>query len=275
MDERNKIVGVFPAALNPHDETEVISHPGITYGGVLHQGVLRGENMIQTFELLLEYYSKIGYSSLKYKAIPHFYHKVPSNDDLYAMFRFNAILYRRDISATIDLNNRPPLTKGRKSSLSKAKRFGVQVASGFEYIENFWDILESNLKLKYETKPVHSLEEIRILQSLFPDSIKCVVGLINNEVVAGTLLFITDTTVHTQYIAGNEVGHDSGALDTVLNYCIENSRKMGVRYFDFGINTENNGRVLNGGLYSFKASFGAGGSVHEFYEVEFNKGVLI
>lgn len=267
VDDKNKIVGVFPAAENPFEPTEVVSHPGITYGGVLHQGALRGNMMIQTFKVLISYYSNLGYNTLKYKAVPSFYHKVPSCDDLYAMFRLKSELYRRDLSATIDLSNRPRLTKGRKSSLSKAKRFGIEILSGPEYIECFWSILENNLASKYGNKPVHSVDEMKLLYSRFPDDIKCIVGMIEGKVVAGTVLFYSLPTIHTQYIAGNDLGHDSGAIDTVLEHCIEDSRNMGARYFDFGINTENEGHLLNDGLYSFKASFGAGATMHEFYKI--------
>lgn len=88
----------------------------------------------------------------------------------------------------------------------------------------------------------------------------------NNEVIAGVLLFITETVVHTQYIAGNEVGHDMGALDMVVEYAIQFAQSLQVRYFDFGINTEQDGLYLNNGLYFYKTSFGAGATVHEFYQ---------
>ncbi len=32
------IVGLFPAALDPAEARTVVSHPGITYGGLLHSG---------------------------------------------------------------------------------------------------------------------------------------------------------------------------------------------------------------------------------------------
>src|SRR5919197_1305542 len=36
------IVGVLPAALDPADEETVVSHPGATYGGIVHDGTLQG-----------------------------------------------------------------------------------------------------------------------------------------------------------------------------------------------------------------------------------------
>jgi hypothetical protein len=48
------------------------------------------------------------------------------------------------------------------------------------------------------------------------------------------------------------------------------SMDLGARYFDFGVSNEQEGRILNEGLYRFKTSFGAGGVAQEFYEVELN-----
>jgi hypothetical protein len=45
---------------------------------------------------------------------------------------------------------------------------------------------------------------------------------------------------------------------------------LGARYFDFGVSNEQEGRILNEGLYRFKTSFGAGGVAQEFYKVELN-----
>jgi hypothetical protein len=47
---------------------------------------------------------------------------------------------------------------------------------------------------------------------------------------------------------------------------------LGARYFDFGVSNEQGGQILNEGLYRFKMSFGAGGVVHEFYEVALMRG---
>jgi hypothetical protein len=76
-DEDGNWMGVFPAALDPNDNLKIISHPGSTYGGLLHQGKLLGSASIEALKLIADYYKKSGYSHLIYKAIPKFYHKVP------------------------------------------------------------------------------------------------------------------------------------------------------------------------------------------------------
>ena len=85
-------------------------------------------------------------------------------------------------------------------------------------------------------------------------------------------MFITPTTFHAQYIASSEMGYDCSALDAIFEQGILSAQKDGKRWFDFGISTEVGGKVLNEGLYRFKSEFGAGGTVHEFYELDLTGG---
>ena len=49
-DDRGRIIGVLPAALHPERTGTVVSHPGLTYGGVVHKGALRGAAMLEVLE---------------------------------------------------------------------------------------------------------------------------------------------------------------------------------------------------------------------------------
>jgi hypothetical protein len=268
IEEDGKWLGLFPAALNPNETTHVVSHPGITYGGIVHQGDLKGTKMISALEELGQYYAALGYAKLIYKVVPTFYHKAPAQDDLYALFRLGARRIRCDISSTIDLSHRLPVSQRRKRSLKKAIKSGISIIEGRQYLAALWEILVDNLANRHGVKPVHSLSEITLLAERFPENIQCVCGVLDNIVVAGTLLFITPTTFHAQYIASSEVGFDVSALDAIFDNCIDAAKQGGKQWFDFGINTENAGLKLNDGLYAFKSEFGGGGTVHEFFELD-------
>src|SRR5947208_14116689 len=45
-NEENSLVGLFPAAGDPTQRKRVISHPGITYGGLINERELRGEKIL-------------------------------------------------------------------------------------------------------------------------------------------------------------------------------------------------------------------------------------
>lgn len=270
-DDKSRVIGLFLAAINPNNPKEIISHPGITYGGILHKGGLRGEKMIQAFQAIGQYYATNGFDTLRYKAIPNIYHQIPSSDDLYALFRLGAKRYRCDISCTIDLSKRLKPAERRQRGLKKALKNGVQINEGIEFAAEFWSVLGNNLDRKYEARPVHTTTEIVHLHSLFPHQIEFVVGFHNSQVVAGVVLFYTPNVLHTQYIASNILGQEVCALDAIFEYCIDKAKTKGVRYFNFGISTENDGQYLNTGLYQFKVEFGGGGIIHEFYEINLNE----
>jgi len=139
-------------------------------------------------------------------------------------------------------------------------------------LEPFWAVLEANLRTKYSTRPAHTLEEITHLQTSFSEQIRCIVGLISHRVVAGVVLFQTPRVVHVQYSASTVEGNSLGASTAIIDYAIAKSIDLGARYFDFGVSNEQEGQILNEGLYRFKTSFGAGGVVHEFYEVNLVRG---
>jgi hypothetical protein len=269
ISSKEKIVGVLPAAINPQNPLQVVSHPGSTYGGILHHGGLRGEAMIEALSLIRTYYSKLDYQSLVYKVTPSFYHRSPAQDDLYALFRLGASKIRCDLSSTIDLKNRLSLIKGRRWGIKKAQKSGVKIVQGQQYLPYLWKILSDNLSEKHEASPIHSLKEIQVLIQRFPEEILCICAEHNGVVVAGTILFVTSQALHTQYIASNEVGREVSALDAVIEYSIAQGTRAGKRWFDFGINNENNGLVLNDRLYAYKNGFGGGGYTQEFYKLVF------
>jgi len=128
-------------------------------------------------------------------------------------------------------------------------------------------VLAANLMRKHGAVPVHTLDEIRLLADRFPDHIHVMAALLDGAVEAGIVLFLGQTVMHAQYIASSETGYAVNALDLLFDAAIDHGARSGKRYFDFGISTEDGGLVLNDGLAQFKNEFGAGGVVHEFYEL--------
>jgi hypothetical protein len=267
-DARSRLVGVFPAATDPTDERRIVSHPGITYGGLVHSGSLGGAVMVDALAEIADYYARTGFHVLRYKIVPHIYHRRPSADDVYALTSLGARLYRCDLSCAIDLTDRARPSARRRRSARKALEQGVKVDLEPERVEGFWVVLEENLALRHGVRPTHSAGEMRHLLSLFPQSIELVTAILGDSVVAGVVLFKTDRTIHTQYIGSTEEGRETFALDAVFEECIQRASTSAARFFDFGISTEAEGRVLNHGLHKFKSEFGGGGVVHLFYDLD-------
>jgi CelD/BcsL family acetyltransferase involved in cellulose biosynthesis len=260
-------VGILPAARHPQDETCVVSHPGITYGGLLQEGALRGERMLAALQVALRHYASCGSRRLVYKTVPHIYQRTPAQDDLYALFRLNAARSRCDLSCAIDLAHRLATSERRKRSRKKAERAGTRIAEGPKQMPALWEVLKANLAREHQAVPVHSLEEIGLLVERFPENIRVVAAELDGKIEAGVVIFVTETTHHAQYIASSERGYEACALDAVFEHCISAARDAGARWFDFGTSNEDRGLVLNDGLYRFKSEFGGGGIAYEFYDL--------
>jgi hypothetical protein len=270
LDGRGRIVAVFPAALDPADPGTVVSHPGITYGGIVHDGAIAGARAVALVADLCAAYRAQGCASLVYKAVPAIYHRRPSADDVYALVRNGGRLSRCDLSTAIDLGERGPRSERRRRGARKAERANLVVGSGHDALPDLWAVLAENLAARHDARPTHTLEEIQLLAGRFPDAIQVVAAFLGEELVAGVVLFVTPRVVHTQYIASSPRGREVAALDLVLERCIEHAAEAGARWFDFGISTTDAGRTLNDDLYRFKAEFGGGGIVHAFFEVALN-----
>lgn len=260
VERSGKPVAVFPAS--QHGRT-IISHGGLTYGGLLATNELRIEDTLHVFSEIREYYRSLGVEKLIYKAIPYVYQRYPAQEDLYALYRFGAKVTRRDVSSVIELCKDFKYSKGRKWSINKAKKAGVVLRVNDDF-SSFYNLLFSVLK-KFDTTPTHNLTELVLLHSRFPLQIVLYEALLGSELLAGGVIYDFGDTVHTQYLASSDNGREVGALDYLLSHLIENVYDDR-RFFSFGISTEESGQKLNKGLISQKEGFGARAVVHDFYE---------
>lgn len=222
--------------------------------------------MLDVFEAMLAHAREEGYKRLVYKAIPHIYHRIPAEEDLYALFRYGARLYRRDVSATIDMRERLPFSKGRKWSIKQALKAGIEVARSVEF-ETFMAIEQRVLELRHGTRPVHTAGELRMLAERFPGQIKLFAATRAGEMLAGVVIYESPQVAHAQYIGATDEGRAAGAADLVISHLI-NDYYRDKKYFDFGISTEDAGRRLNAGLAENKQGFGGRAVVYDFYELD-------
>jgi len=258
-----RLIAVMPAN---RDGDLVVSHGGLTFGGVVSDKAMKASVMLEVFAALRAHLIESGLKSLIYKAVPHIYHQSPAEEDLYALFRHNAKMVRRDISSAILLKDKLPFSKGRKWAIKQAQKHGLEVRKNEDFGQ-FMPIEAQVLGEKHNLRPVHTAEEIQLLAERFPNNIKLFSAYCDGEMLAGVVIYESDTVAHAQYIAANDEGKQKGALDLILDYLITDYYRN-KNYFDFGISTEDDGRYLNSGLIENKQSFGARAIVHDFYEID-------
>ncbi len=240
------------------------SHQGLTYGGLITTTKISTVDILSFFQGINGELLKLGVKEVIYKPVPSIYHKLPAQEDIYALFRLKAIKIACNISSTIYQNNKISFIESRKSGIRKAAREGVLINQGTDATA-FWEVLESNLMATYGKPPVHSLKEISALIKLFPENIKVYTCTLNNETIAGCLVFIMQNVVHIQYISANETGKQTGALDFLFDELI-NRIYIYKPVFDFGQSTEEMGDYLNENLIFQKEGFGGRGTLYEAYK---------
>lgn len=265
FNEKNELVAVLPMTEN---STELISHGGLTYGGFISDTSMKQHTMNECFQKLIEYASDNGFNELYYKVIPHIFHKYPAEEDRYSLFINGAQLVRVESATIVSLYRPLKMPKGRKAQISRAKREGVEVKElrTEEEFKTFIELENQVLTKHHSTRAVHTGEELYLLHSRFPNNIRLYVALKENEIIAGTVIFEYEDVVHTQYLAANDIARRIGALDLVI-FTVMERYKDSKHWFDFGISTENGGRILNEGLISQKESFGGRTNTYEMWKI--------
>ncbi|MDE6578026.1 MAG: GNAT family N-acetyltransferase [Muribaculaceae bacterium] len=258
----NRLYGILPACALGE---EWISHAGLTYGGLLTDEKCTAADTLEIFRRLRSFLAESGFARMIYSPSPHIYHRLPSEEDLYALFRIDAGLAVRKISSVIDRTNPIKWRNIRKAGIRKAEKAGIEVGEDNDF-SGFWKILENNLNEKYAVSPVHSLDEIIRLHTLFPDNIRLFTARLNGEIVAGTVIYKTERVIHSQYISADERGKATGALDLLFHHLLADLC-TDVPYFDFGNSNERQGSYLNESLIYQKEGFGARAVCYDTYSL--------
>lgn len=88
--EDEKLIALLPCNVV---ENILYSHQGLTFGGFIVDENMKQGKMLECFEVLKEYMKENNFKKLIYKSTPYIYHKIPAQEDLYALFRSKAELF--------------------------------------------------------------------------------------------------------------------------------------------------------------------------------------
>lgn len=262
----DKLLSLLPA--NKRGEA-LWSHQGLTYGGFVLTNKAHIVEIGEMFDETMQFLHEEGIKEWYYKQMPTIYHKQPSEDDSYWLWRNGAELVNCHLMSAIDLNTDFCISSRRHTYASKLKREGWKIVSSSEgtLLRRFWKVLSENLKERYDAKPVHSFEEIESLQRQFPENIVCQ-GIESPEgkLEAGVLMFLSSQVARTQYISASPEGKTSKALDYLFIHLLEHYKNAGYQFFDMGTSMVDDTH-LNGSLVAQKEGFGARGIACRMYKL--------
>jgi len=141
----------------------VYSHQGLTYGGLIYKQSLKSQEAINILKTVLEFLDENGIKTLLIKELPFVFLDNQTNNLLaYLCFKLKAQLQRMDLHSTLELKFKS-YNRSRKNGYKRGLKNNLTVRETDDF-ESFWnEILIPNLDNKHDVKPVHSLEEVQLL----------------------------------------------------------------------------------------------------------------
>lgn len=282
FDDKGKLIALLPAnEVTDKDSQQktLYSHQGLTYGGFILHKRAHAVDVLQLFQSANAYLFQQGFRDWYYKPMPTIYHRLPSEEEEYALFRNNATQTVCNLSCTLPLyaseDIRMTADASRRHRRKLCEEMGMRLIEGGvampaeEVLRKFWPIMEQNMMSRYGACPVHTLDEMLLLQRRFPRNIRCYLVDYQGEYIAGEVLFVSQQVAHAQYGHATPEGRRLGALDFLYLSLIDQylQNEPNIRYFDFGTSNEQGGRYLNEALIAQKEGFGGRGIAYKTYHL--------
>ncbi len=241
------------------------THAGLTYGGLVMDSKTTAAATVELFRELNEYLLANGFRHVFYKCIPWMYHQLAAEEDLYAIARTcDFRLQERDLGTVIIQSNTIRWERIRRRALKRAQEAGIFVERSND-MAGFWQVLCDNLKRTYNSKPVHTLEEMELLHSRFPENIVLYVAKKDDEILAGMVLYVSKQVVRAQYSSASVLGKELGAIDIIYDRVICHDYAH-LPYFEFGTSAYADSNAINETLIFQKEGFGGRGICFDRYE---------
>lgn len=264
FNSKDKLVAIVPAN---RVENHLYSHQGLTYGGVVVKSTIKLDEYIAVLKAILFFLDKNGIHTFYLKTIPEFYCEVPSQEIDYCLHKLEAEKYRCDVLSVVDITNFEIQNRKRRREINRGFENELMVKETKDF-SGFWNqLLIPNLLEKHETQPVHSLDEINLLQSKFPNNIKQYNVYKEGTILGGITIFEINNVIHPQYIAGNkETDKLYGTLEFLIYYLVSVTYKD-KKWFDLASSNGDNQKTIKQNLLFFKESFGARTFVQNFHQI--------
>lgn len=264
FDEKDKLKALLPAN---RVGNQVFSHQGLTYGGLLVEKKTKSTEVFDLMKSVEGFLKEQMIVSLVMKSLPIIYNTTLSNELDFYWFTQKATLFRRDMNLAFPLNDVELLSKSKLKHYKKTKNIEIRFDDDFKA---FWnEILIPRLAQKHQAKPVHTLAEIELLASKFPENIKQVNAYVDNTIVAGITLFIDKRVIKSQYGATSEVGETNRALDYLYFNLFDFYRAENRLYFDMGVVTDASFEEgYNKGLLQQKEELGGVVFCQDYYQLD-------
>jgi hypothetical protein len=257
---------VIPLQQSLGHTRSVVSHPGATFGGVIHSRRLSGPNLQVVLDLVAHELAGLGFSQLEYRAVPLHLHIRACQEELFRLQKMGASTIRTQVNSVVDLERPGPMSERKQRNLRKASSLSLEVLSASS-ISEFHQTLDASLRSRHSVGPTHTADDLGLICRLFPEHVSLLGARKQGTLVAGAVIFSYPTCDHAQYIFSTDEGRTHGASDLVLQGAMSYAASKGKRYFSLGTSNDPSTGALNEGLFQSKQEFGAGSVLHTTYSL--------
>ena len=291
-NDKKNLICVLPACFE--GEKILHSHTGLTFVGFIFKDNLSFLEQRQIVFSCLDFLKQNDFNELIIKPLPSYFQLGnQKNESVHRLLNDNLIeskILRLEANSVITLPksesdyqkiNYQNYSKRKKRNLQKTFNFDLKVEKT-ALATDFWKIIEDNLKLRHNLSPVHSAAEIQLLHDKFPQNILFFVVKNNAQIIACSVIFIYQSTIHLQYMAATNGGKKTNALDFLIDELIKNhsiyfdkiiktSPTGRFEYLSLGVSELRNnkdGNSINEGLFKWKEEFGAKTFSHFVYQIK-------
>lgn len=267
FNEKKKLIAVCPACEQEENGNRIFfSHKGSTFGGIIvAEKIYKVHYVLPLVSEIEEYLKKQSYNEVYYKITPNIFSSKATALLEYALY-FSGYDDFKELSTFVDFDEYKEdilsnFSQGKRTHVHNCENIGIKarvITSDYE-IDIFYQILCENLK-KYNTKPVHTLEElIDFKNSTLMDETLFLGVYKEDEMIAGGMIFLFNNVkvAHTQYLCAKSEYNVLSPMTYLYYSVIDEMRKRGYRKVSWGIATEDMGKYINEGLITSKESYGS------------------
>ena len=269
--EEGELIAVFPAALvSDNGKEKVVSHPGSSCGGLVYHYAVTTRRVLEILEQLIGHYRNKNIYAIEVRLAEPIFHSIPEGEFTYLLWHRGFTIKTQEVSTCVQLTgNRSWEKLGRKKNLTdirKLEREGYAVKATDD-AEKIYGVLETNLALKYNRKPTHTLDELKKLKEIYPGRIHFYTVEVNDAIAAITVLFdVTSKAVHTFYIAQAQEYANINVLPMLFYKTFEQYQQRNFDWYNFGISSR--GQEIKWGMLEFKERMGGRATIRQVLILE-------
>ncbi len=280
FDDKKHLLAVCPACVKMENGEKIFySHAGSTYGGVLiEKKWYKVSKVIEIIQAIEEFLKENNFDKILLKQTPSLLSSESVDLLQYCFFYLGYHCYNA-LSLYVDFEDYKEdilseFSQGKRTDVHNCQKRGLydRKLTSFSEISQLYDLLVKTLK-KYDTKPIHTAEELYNFQTVrLKDECECFGIFESDTMVAASMMFYFKRVgvAHTQYLCANTDYSKLSPMTYMYYTTLVEMRKRGYKRVSWGTGTENFGLYLNEGLVKSKEYYGSKYSINPVFIKELN-----